>query len=190
MAISLQFIPVWTPCTAKDNPMHVLMPLILQRHKEGRECTLRFSHPYNSTRITRSAKQGSGALDWLQSFWFVMFGGAVPEQHQGHQPREGQFTSCATADVLDIKNPLWNTDKAKARAVNSYLNTHWHWERLTMIFRRKGILLVIQHPLPSIGAEPLQSILQELQGPPAKDLPLHHFTPTGLLSFNIYTSAI
>lgn len=68
MAISLQFTPAWTPCTAKDNPMHSLVPLILQRHKEGRECTLRCSHPYNSPRINCSAKQGSGAWDWLQSF--------------------------------------------------------------------------------------------------------------------------
>lgn len=73
--------------------MHSLMPLILQSHKEGGEYTLSFSHPYNSIRINCSAKQGSGALDWLQSFSFVMFGGAVPEQHQGHQPLEEQSTS-------------------------------------------------------------------------------------------------
>lgn len=52
-----------------------------------------------------------------------------------------------------------------------------------MIFWRKGILLAIQHPLPSIGAELLQSILQELQGSPAKDLPtslLHPNRPPAL----------
>lgn len=100
------------------------MPLILQSHMEGGEYTLSFSHPYYSSRVDCSAMQGSGALDWLQSFGFVMVAGVVPEQHQGQQPLEEQFhLSCATANVLDTNSPLWNTDKTKARAVNSCLNT-------------------------------------------------------------------
>lgn len=79
--------------------MHALMPLILQSHMEGGEYTLSFSHPYYSSRVDCSAMQGSGALDWLQSFGFVMVAGVVPEQHQGQQPLEEQFTSLVPLPV-------------------------------------------------------------------------------------------
>jgi len=106
-AASLQLVPTWSSRTAKDNPLHFSLPPFLQSSEEDKECSLRLSHPNNSTRTNWSAKQGSGenCLDELQGFQFAGF--SFPRAAPGRRTAwRAIYLPCAAANMLDKQNPL------------------------------------------------------------------------------------